>query len=117
MTDELTESFLNSLMEAEIILLEEGFEKYSFLKKGFAYYSQFKRKTSIVEFMFGPPEFQIEPVIYTKKGKFEFKDLLLIDDISDWIKENRYTQAKERNLKNEIDWLLKLIKISLPLIE
>ncbi|NLT50770.1 MAG: hypothetical protein GXX85_07650 [Ignavibacteria bacterium] len=117
MKDKLTESFLLSIEEIEPILLKEHFKKYSFVKKGYAYFIQYRRKDCEVEFIFGPPEFQIEFIVFTTKGKFSFKDLLKEPDIANWVKKNKYNQADRRDIRNEIVWFVELLKISLPIIE
>lgn len=56
-------------------------------------------------------------LIYTSKGKFAFKDLLSIPEIKKWVSENRYEQENGRNLKNELQWFVDLLKTSLPFVE
>ncbi len=113
----LTESFLQSVKEIQFILLEIGFIEYSFIEKGYAYYVQFKRDNTIVKFIFGPSDYQIEMIIYTSKGKFAFRDLLKITAISEWVNNYRYIQGNERNIREEMMWFIELLKFSLPIVE
>lgn len=117
--DKLTEEFLQALSEIEAMLLGLRFKKYSFFEKGLAYYIEYqKENNSRIEFLFGPPEWDIEIIICTLKGKFAFKDLLIIPEINNWVNNNRYKQEnKVRNLKNELLWIVQLLKVSLPLVE
>ena len=115
--DKLTEEFLQALKEVEGVLSKMLFMKHSFFEKGFAYYIQFKRDRTIVEFIFGAPEFQVEIIIYTSKGEFAFKDLLEIPSISNWVENNRYVQKDGRNVKNELLWGIELMKVSLTKVE
>ena len=115
--DKLTEEFLLAVKEAEKELSEMQFHKSSFLEKGPAYYIEYKRESSIVEFLFGPSDWGIEMIVYTSKGKFAFGDLLQDPDISTWANNNRYVQESGRDLKKEILWFIELLKFSLPIIE
>jgi hypothetical protein len=111
-----TQEFLSALETIENTLLLMSFQKYSFHEKGYACYAEYKSNTCIVEFLYGPPEWDIEMIIYTSKDKFEFKDLLQIPKITEWVTNNIYVQ-KKGNLKAEVLWFLKLLKFSLPIIE
>lgn len=114
----LTEDFLEAMKEIEIALLVLLFERHSFLEKGLAYFIEYRKKNNTrIEFLFGPSDWAIEMIIYTSKGKFAFKDLLDIPDIKIWVNNNRYKQKNDRNIKNELEWFIDLLKISLPYVE
>jgi hypothetical protein len=115
--DKLTQDFLKALEEVERVLSLISFVKHSFQEKGLAYFVEFKKHNTIVEFLFGPPEFQIEMIIYTSKGKFAFRDLLEIPVVRKWVDDNRYVQLNERNIKNELMWFVELMKVSLKEVE
>jgi hypothetical protein len=70
-----------------------------------------------VEFLFGPSDWLVEMMVYTVKGKFEFKDLVGIPEIDGWLNDNRYKQESGCNVKNELLWLVGLLKVSLPHVE
>jgi len=93
------------------------FERDSFIEKGFAYFAKYKKGDCIVEFLFGPAEYQVEMIIYTSNGKFAFKDLLQIPVINEWVNSNRYKQRNGRNVKDELFWFIELLKYSLPIVE
>ncbi len=114
--DELSEEFLEGIKEAENILLLLHFYPYSFEEKG-AYFFKYKKRDTIVEFFFGPSDWDVEMIIFTVKGKFAFKDLLQIPAIAKWVQDNRYAHQNGRNIKYEILWFIELLKFSLPLIE
>ena len=116
--DKLTEEFLKALNESEVMLFILFFKKYSFFEKGLACYIEYgKENNTRVEFLFGPSDWNIEMIIYTSKGRFAFKDLLNIPEIKKWVNDNRYKQEDRRNMKNELLWLIELLKISLPMVE
>ncbi len=68
MNDKLTEDFLNALVEVEQRLLMISYVKHSFQQKGSAYFVEFKSDNILIEFLFGPPEFQIEMIVYRQTG-------------------------------------------------
>ena len=116
--DNLTEDFLRALKEIEAILLMMKFKRHSFFENGPAYFVEYRKdNNTIVEFLFGPSEWNIEMIIYTSKGKFAFKDLLEIPAIAKWVNDNRYKQENGRNVKSELLWFVELLKVSLPIIE
>jgi len=114
----LTEDFLKALNEIEIALQVLRFKRHSFLEKGFAYYIEYRKENSTrVKFLFGPSDWNIEMIIYTSKGEFAFRDLLVIPEINTWINNNKYKAENGRNVKNEWLWLVELLKVSLPIVE
>jgi len=115
--DKLTEEFLEGLEEIKKLLLILLFKQISFDKKGGAYFVKFEKGKTIVEFLFGPSDWNVEMIIYTSKGKLAFKDLLEIPAITKWVNDNRYKQGDGRNVKNELLWFVELLKTSLPIIE
>ena len=115
--DESTEQFLIGLQEIQPILLEMSFGQYSLLKKGFAYYARFRKDEVVVEFIFGPPDYHLYMIIYTKQGKFSFGDLLQIPTVLEWVNNNRYMQSDKANIENELFWFVELLTFSLKIIE
>ena len=115
----LTEEFLKALDEIDIMLLSLFLKKYTLFKKGLACYIEYRKENNNtrVEFLFGPSDWSIEMIIYTSKGKFAFKDLLGIPDINNGVNNKRYKQDNDRNIKNELEWFVDLVKISLPYVE
>ncbi len=112
-----TEEFLDSAREIGVSLAVEGFRLDSIKELGYARFVTFKKGETVVEFLFGPPEWNPEMIVYTAKGKFAFEDLFAIPEISDWLNENRYVQSgSRRDIYSEMLWSLKLLKASLPLV-
>lgn len=109
--------FLQAINDVEEVLLLIGFKQVFLEEKGYATFVQYKRNDVLVEFMFGPSDWDVEMLIYTKKGKYAFKDLLEIPKISEWVNNNRYRQTNGRNIKDEIVWYIDLLKFALPIIE
>ncbi len=116
-SENLNQEFLRALKEVQKILEEMSFVKHSFNEKGYAYYAQYKKHNTIVEFLFGAPEFQIEMIIYTSKGKYAFRDLIKTPFIEKWVNDNRYVQMSERKISSELLWFVDLLKVSLTEIE
>lgn len=110
------EFFPELLIEVEPILLGMSFTKCSYIKKGYAYYVEYKKGDSIVKFMYGPSEYHVEMVIYIPNRKFELKDLLEIPEVASWANNYRHVQFDENIIKNELLWYIELMKFSLPII-
>ena len=117
MNDLLTEDFLVTMNSKANPLQVIGFILDTHESKGFAHFIRFEKKGTTVEFMFGPPEFQIEMLIYTNKGRFAFRDLLMNKDIAAWVTTNRYIPTAERKVRDEILWFVRLLVYSLPYVE
>lgn len=114
----VTEDFLEAINEIGIVLLALFFKRHSFFEKGLAYFIEYRKENNTrVEFLFGPSDWDIEMIIYTSKGKFAFKDLFSIPEIISWVNHNRYRQESSRNIKNELEWFVDLLKVSLPYVE
>ncbi len=119
MKDKITNEFLISIKEIEPLLLKLEFHPHSYFEKGLAYYIEYKSKISstIIEFLFGPSDWNVEMIIYSTKGKFAFKDLLNVSEINKWVYDNIYNEENGRNIKNELLWSIELLKVALPYIE
>lgn len=115
--DKLADDFLKAQPEVEKILSAMLFTSSPVFEEGFSCSIQYRREDTVVEFQYGPPEYHIDMVIYSLKGKFMFRDLMQISTISDWVGKNRYQNAGRRIIKDELLWFVELLKISLPLIE
>ena len=115
--DQLSIQFLDAIHEIENELLEFSFKKHSVQKHGGAYFVEFKKGQVLLEFQFGPPEFQIDIILFASKGKFEFKDLMEIPKIGTWVNNHIYSPPERRNLKMELLWFMDLIKFSLTHID
>ncbi len=116
--DKLNEEFLEAVNDIEVVLHALLFKRHSFSEKGLAYFIEYKKENNtVVEFIFGPSNWDIEMIIYSSKGKFAFKDLLSITEVKRWVSDNRYKQKNERNVKNELVWFVDLLKVSLHYVE
>lgn len=116
-TDTLTKEFLAGIEEIEKELALLHFQPYSFEEKGFAYFIKYRREETFVQFLFGPPDWDVEMIVFASGKTFAFKDLLQIPSVAKWVSENKYTQDNGRSVKNELFWAIKLLKFSLPIIE
>jgi len=110
--DKLSDDFLRGIEKIEELFLNVGFKKVAFFKKGFAFYVEFKNNYSLVKINFGPADYQLDFSICKSNRVFEFKDLLKVPKISEWIDENRYIQIDCRNIVEELIWIFKLVVFS-----
>jgi hypothetical protein len=115
--DKGIKEYLAGIEEIEKTLFSLGFEKYSFQHKTNVYNIEYKRSETLVQFRFGPSDWDTEMIICTSKGKFILYQLLQIPAVSKWFYENRYVQKGGRDVKAELHYHVELLKISLPLIE
>jgi hypothetical protein len=83
--DNLTEDFLEGIEDVKKLLLFIRFQPLLFDKKGLAYFVKFQKEKTIIEFLFGPSDWDIEMLIYIGNRKFAFKDLLEILAIAKWV--------------------------------
>ena len=113
----ITEVFLESMEEIEKHLIDLQFKSKPFDKSGLAFFLLYEKGNTLVEFLFGPSDWDVEMIIVTIKGRFAFRDLLEIPSISKWVNDNRYRQENGRNIKNELLWSVELLKFSLPFVE
>lgn len=115
--DNLTKDFLEGIEDVKRHLLFIRFQPLLFDKKGWAYFVKFQREKTIIEFLFGPSDWNIEMIIYIGNQKFAFKDLLGILAIAKWVDDHRYKETMGRDIKKELKWFVELLEVSLPLIE
>lgn len=108
--------FLTGLNEVEPILENRGFIRTVTNKKWPCAYGEYKSGDCNIVFLYGPSDWQIEMLVYTIKGKYSFAELLKIEQVVEWINNNRYQEQMGKNLKKEILWFSELLKFSLPLI-
>ena len=112
----LIDDFSESMLEAESILASLGFAPHSFRAVGYAQFRQFKKGNMVVEFMFGPSEWQVEMLIETDDQTYALKDLLKIPLLQTWVTENKYIPPDRRNVRLEVLWFLDLVKVAVETI-
>lgn len=111
------DAFLSAIEELEIDLFKIGFKRESFETKGVAYFLSYRRSETIVRFLYGPADWDVEVIVNCGDRKFALKDILGFSEINIWFHENRYVQKGERNIRSELFWYLELIKFGLPTLE
>ncbi len=117
MKDKTTNDFLQALDDFEKLLSSMSFKDHRVIENGPIYINLYKKDNTSIKIFWGPPEFEIDLIIYTKKRKYEFKDLLEIPTVGKWANENRYVERNGRNYKEEFMWLIELFRICLPIVE
>ncbi|QQS42841.1 MAG: hypothetical protein IPM63_07875 [Acidobacteriota bacterium] len=115
--DDTTRHFLEAMNEVEVILSSDSFVKRSITEKGLACWVEFANESVLVEFSFGPPEWHVNMIIRVSNMKYEFKDLLKIPVVNEWVRKNRHKQRDLSNIRDELMWFVELMKISLREIE
>ncbi len=111
MSTRAQESFIKSIKDVEKILSDIGFSHFSTTKKGYATYIDYKGKdNTLVTFMFGPSDWNVEILLETNETKYAFKDLLQIPSIAHWTRENKFQQKTSDRIKDEVIWFTDLLR-------
>ncbi len=105
-------SFLNAWNEIMKDLTNSSFSNYNYNQEGFVVSAKFTSGEFTIKFLYGPPEYEIEMIIYKNDNKTNFKDLLQISEIKSWVNQNKYIEGKSRNLKRELLWFIDLFNFS-----
>ena len=113
---EINQKFLRALNSSEFALSEMGFEGPNYVEKGYAQFVYFNSTNVKVEFLFGPPEWHVDMLIYVSDKKYSLGDLLKIPVILEWVNNNRYKEENGKNILAEILWFVDLLKVSLPIL-
>lgn len=113
MSTQTQESFILYVAGSDTILTNIGFVHYSTERKGYATYIDYKRDDTLITFMLGPPDWNVEISMFTNKRKYEFKDLLQIPSIAQWAANNKFEQTSKDIINDEVIWLMQFIRFSL----
>ena len=110
MSTQTQKAFIKSINEAETILTDIGLSHISTEKKGYATFVGYKRTDTLVSFMFGPSDWNVEILLEKNGRKYAFKDLLQIPSIAQWTINNKFRQITNDRIKDEVFWFVDLIK-------
>jgi hypothetical protein len=113
MSTQTQESFIKSINEAEPILTDIGLSHILTEKKGYATFVDYKGTDTLVSFMCGPSDWNVEILLEKNHRKYAFKDLLQIPSIAQWTIKNKLRQVTNDRLKDEVFWFVDLIKFVL----
>ncbi len=113
MSTQTQESFIQSVTGSETILTDIGFLHHSTERKGYATYIDYKRDDTLISFMLGPSDWNVEISIFTNNRKYAFKDLLEIPSIAQWPASNKFEQTSKDRINDEVIWFMKFIRFSL----
>lgn len=115
MSTQTQESFIESIKEAETIFNNIGLSHVSTIKKGYATFVDYKGTDTLVSFMFGPSDWNVEIFLEKNGIKYALKDLLQIPLIAQWTIRNKFQQLTNDRLKDEVFWFVDLIKFVLEI--
>lgn len=112
MSTEAQETFIQSLKNVEVELNDIGFLHTSTIKKGYATYIHYKMADNNMPilFMYGPSDWNVELSVTKNGRKYEFKDILQIPPILQWIMDNKFQRQTSNNIKNEVTWFIDLLR-------
>jgi len=111
MSTQTQDAFIKSIKDIETELTSIGFLHLSTTKKGHATYVDYKSAdNTLVSFMFGPSDWNVEMLLTTKQKKYALKDLLEIPPIAQWTKDNKFQPRTNDKIKDELIWFADLLK-------
>ncbi len=109
--------FVDILEEAAHLFAAMGFREMAVKMKEPYSVVEFKRDDTIITYLYGPGDWEISFLIDTLGKRYEFKDLLDLPKIRQWVANNRYVQTEGKNIKDEIYYSIALLKFSLQIID
>jgi hypothetical protein len=115
MNNQNDNKFLKANEDIEALLLNMSYKKVGFLQKGYAYYIEYQSNKNKIEFLYGPPDYDIEMILYIDNKKYAFRDLYKIPEIKKWIEQHREHNDKY-DFKAIMLWYIKLAMFSLSII-
>jgi aryl-phospho-beta-D-glucosidase BglC (GH1 family) len=115
MSTQTQEAFIKSISEAETILTDIGLSHISTEKKGYATFVGYKGTDTLVSFMFGPSDWNVEILLAKNGKKYAFEDLLQIPLIAQWTIKNKFRQVTNDRIKDEVFWFVNLTKFLLEI--
>jgi len=105
------EIFIESIKGLDSELTDIGFSHLSTTKKGYATYIDYKSAdNSIITFMYGPSDWDVEILIIKNGKKYALKDILQVPSITQWIKDNKFQEQTRNRIKDEVAWFVDLIR-------
>ncbi len=110
MSTQTQESFIKSIKEVDTILTDIGLSHLSTTKKGYATFIEYKGSDTLVLFMLGPSDWNVEILLELNEKKYAFKDLLQIPSIAQWTRDNKFVQKTNYRIKEEVFWFVDLLK-------
>jgi hypothetical protein len=117
MSEDTIAKYLEGVKDAGDFLSTLGFQRLSSRRKGALCIDKFVRRTTIVRFLFGPPEWHCEVVLEIAGRTVESKDLLNHPLVIEWMRENKENMGKDRiDVRVEPLWWAKLVGRYLPAI-
>lgn len=110
MSTQSQEAFIQSTRAFETQLTDLGFSHLSTTKKGYATYVDFSSADkTLISFMFGPSDWNVEILLTVNEKKYALKDLLEIPSIAQWTKDNKFQPKANDIVKDELSWYVSLL--------
>ena len=109
----MQDHFENSVLSCmEPLCLKYNFSFKEKLRKGFAIYLDFEGKRFDVEFVYGPPGYEVQMFIKKNNHSYTLGELMTkFDEINVWVRDNKDIIKDEKDpIKLEIRWFTILIE-------
>lgn len=112
----LCDQFMDALIRIEEDLKNLSFYHLSTKCIGDARFVRYVNSDILLDFLFGPSDWDIDMILYKNHTKYGLNEMLQIDSVRKWFQENRYENVNERDLLREMQWYLGLLKVFIPYI-
>ncbi|RAW00667.1 hypothetical protein [Pseudochryseolinea flava] len=109
--------FVKALLDTTHAFNLRRLEHVRVIEKGWAIVAEYRSAETKVELLFGPADWMIEMLVETKSTRYGIESLFEISMLRKWIGENPLPVKDERNIRQELEWNLKLYDTALPLLE
>lgn len=112
------DDFLELLNKEEHSLIDMSFRRLRVERKGlYAVYVSYEHGNTSVKFMYGPPEYHVEIVVYNSGERYGFNDLLDLPAVAEWF-QNRRPEFNDQNVvTKEIKFYIEMLQIALPALQ
>lgn len=111
MSNMAQESFIKSIKDVKKILSDIRLLHFSTTKKGYATLIYYKGKDdTLVTFMLGPSDWNVEILLETDETKYAFKEILQISSIAYWTRGNKFQQKTNDRIRDEVIWFVELLR-------
>ena len=117
MSEKTIAAYLEGMKDAEEFLHTLGFRRLSSRRKGWLFIDKFIRGTTVIEFLFGPPEWHCEIVVEIAGRAVGSRDLVSNPKAEEWIEDNKDNVENACGLGSEPLWWARLFAHSLSWIE
>jgi len=98
-------------VQMEPLMKIHGFSSKKPERKGFASYIEYSGKPFNIEFICGPPSYEVQMFLTTKSKRYGLADLMQEKKIDRWVRENKLVVGQDDRIEANVKWYLKLLEM------